>query len=156
MTAYIPNPECKHRGLYRILARNLRIGVYDFETGGFLGIREKFGSRFVFAEYHWDNGQPYGTVKPLSLLPGELPSEIETSERLPGYLCTGNYPEVGCLRLLKEEADEKFYHEHLDGVPCAAGEKVRGGYRHNEPLLKWLEEMEAQHPFALQWCNKEG
>lgn len=61
----IPKVDCKHGYVYRIKSRNLIVGVYNSETGGFVGIREKFGSEYLFPEFHHDNGPPYGTVAPI-------------------------------------------------------------------------------------------
>ena len=60
--------ECKHGYLYKIDARNFTLGVYNKDEEGFLGIRRKFNFRFIEIEFHWDTGEPYGTVKPLELL----------------------------------------------------------------------------------------
>ncbi len=56
--------DCKHGWTYKIHSRNLVVGVFNKERNGFVGIREKFGSRYLFMEYHWDTGAPHGTVKP--------------------------------------------------------------------------------------------
>jgi hypothetical protein len=61
----IPKVDCKHGYVYRINSRNLIAGVYNSQTGGFVGIREKFGSEYLFPEFHRDNGPPYGTVSPV-------------------------------------------------------------------------------------------
>jgi len=76
----IPKADCKDRKLYRIKSRNLAIGVFRAATGGFLGLRTKFGSTFVDEEFHWDNGEPYGTVDPQEELPEELPSGVPNEE----------------------------------------------------------------------------
>jgi hypothetical protein len=60
----IPLNECRHGYTYRIRSRNLTVGVFDSEKSGFVGIREKFGSRYLFTEFHRDTGAPYGTVSP--------------------------------------------------------------------------------------------
>lgn len=60
----IPLKECQHGYTYRIVSRNLSIGVFNKENSGFVGIREKFGDRYLFTEYHRDTGAPYGTVAP--------------------------------------------------------------------------------------------
>src|ERR1019366_2259907 len=39
-------------------------GVFRATTKGFVGIREKFCNEYLFEEYHWDNGPPFGTVMP--------------------------------------------------------------------------------------------
>ena len=86
MKKYIPIPECVNGGFYRIDSRNLSFGVYSEKTKGFVGIREKFGDEYLFTEYHYDTGPPFGTVFPEELLercplePNELISTIYTEE----------------------------------------------------------------------------
>jgi hypothetical protein len=64
--------ELVEGGIYEVRSRNLDLAVYD-GNGGFTGIREKLGSRYLFTEYLRDGG-PAGTVTPgrqvASLLPG--------------------------------------------------------------------------------------
>lgn len=76
--SYIRLPDCKKGYLYRLHSRNLSYGVYDGNEG-FIGIRLKFHDRYLFTEYHWDQGPPYGTVKPMEevcpLPEGVIPQE---------------------------------------------------------------------------------
>jgi hypothetical protein len=65
---FIPVEECKPGFLYKIASRNLAIGVFNPLDNGFIGIRTKFGHRYLFTEYHWDTGAPFGTVKPVEAL----------------------------------------------------------------------------------------
>ena len=65
---YIPLSDCKHGWLYKIRSRNLILGVLREDRKGFVGIRENFDQMFLFVEYHWDTGPPFGTVKPLECL----------------------------------------------------------------------------------------
>ena len=67
-TNMIPLSECKHGYLYKIVCRKLSIGVFNEKTNGFVGIREKFGDEYLFTEYHWDTGAPFGTVQPSRLI----------------------------------------------------------------------------------------
>ena len=78
---YIPLSECKDRHLYKIVSRNLTLGVFNAERKGFIGIREKFGGCYLFMEFHWDTGAPYGTVSPLKELE-KIPDNIQVSEDL--------------------------------------------------------------------------
>jgi len=78
---YLRKEQCIHRHVYRINSRNLAYGAYNEQTGGFNGIREKFGRYYIFEEYHWDNGPPFGTVHPQEDL-GLLPEGIEAVESL--------------------------------------------------------------------------
>lgn len=68
MENYISIKGCKRGGLYRILARNFSLGLYDSKQKGFIGIRQKFKMEFLDVEYHWDIGNPYGTAKPVEFL----------------------------------------------------------------------------------------
>lgn len=77
----IPLTECKNGFLYRIHSRNLTHGVFVQAHGGFVGIREKFGSKYLFMEYHYDTGPPYGTVHPLEEL-SKIPDDIVLEESL--------------------------------------------------------------------------
>lgn len=77
----IPIDQCVERKLYKLHARNIKIGVYIREPkhgGGewyhFYGIRTKFGSRFIDAENHWD-AQEFASCAPLEEI-GECPEGI--------------------------------------------------------------------------------
>jgi len=78
---YIPINECVDRGAYEMRSRNLHIGVFSIKDGGFIGIREKFRSLYLFTEYHYDNGPPFGTVRPTKKI-GDLPADIENEENM--------------------------------------------------------------------------
>lgn len=77
----IPMDRCITRRIYRIKSRNLRFGVYDGQ-GGFIGIREKFSDRYLFTEYHWDQGPPHGTVYSQVDLGIDLPPDIPLEKSL--------------------------------------------------------------------------
>jgi hypothetical protein len=62
---HIPMDQCKEGFLYIIDARNSKLGIYDTENMSFTISRYKIGNNFLFEEYHWDTGSPYGTAKPL-------------------------------------------------------------------------------------------
>jgi len=62
---YIPMAQCKEGFLYIIDARNSKLGIYNEANNSFTISRYKFGSNFLFEEFHWDTGIPYGTAKPL-------------------------------------------------------------------------------------------
>ena len=48
---------------YVCKARNFHVGKWNGK--GFEYTRYKFGHTFQDVEYHWDDGPPYGTAKPL-------------------------------------------------------------------------------------------
>lgn len=77
---WVPIEECERGHVYRLRSRNLAVGVFDGDTG-FIGIRDKLGRRYLFCEFHWDTGAPYGTAQPLADL-GPVPADIVLAERL--------------------------------------------------------------------------
>lgn len=75
----VPISECIARRLYKVGSRNLTWGVYNGKEG-FIGIREKFRSKYLFTEFHWDQGPPYGTVHTVIDTGIDLPENIELLE----------------------------------------------------------------------------
>lgn len=75
---YLPREQCKHGYLYRLASRNLPIGVWNAATRGFVGVRLKFGRRYLFEEYHWDEPE-FATARPLEVLE-PLPADIDVNE----------------------------------------------------------------------------
>lgn len=66
---YIKIEDLKPGYLYRIHARNASYGIWFGDTGttdafGFAISRLKFGSNFVFTEFHWDM-PAFATVRPI-------------------------------------------------------------------------------------------
>lgn len=78
---HIPLRSCIDGHVYRIDSRNLSYGVFHAAVEGFTGIRNKFGWNYLFTEFHWDQGPPYGTVTPLEDL-GPLPALITDNLQL--------------------------------------------------------------------------
>jgi hypothetical protein len=84
---YISLGQCQDSFLYIISARNAKLGIFCSEDSSFKISREnsrptyilkngqwvKDGPTYLTKEYHWDTGEPFGTVKPLvSLGPVKL------------------------------------------------------------------------------------
>jgi hypothetical protein len=80
---YIPIGQCVDRGVYRLRSRNLRLGVFDAQTGEFTGIRTKWSERFLDNEEHWDKGAPHGTAKPTEKI-GDLPAGVNLLDYFKG------------------------------------------------------------------------
>jgi hypothetical protein len=55
--------------------------VFNQDTQGFVGIREKFKKLYLFVEFHFDTGAPFGTVSPIKQLEA-LPEDIELGEHI--------------------------------------------------------------------------
>lgn len=148
----IPKSECRDRVLYRIRSRNLVLGVYRAESGGFLGLRTKFGQVYVFEEYHWEN-ESYATVKPLEELPETLPPEIPNEEGL-GTVCS--FCDVPCAYVNWPEGGEREITLPTGGTMRVPGEwrhlgptdctKVSAVGKANTALHEWLLSMGAKYP----------
>lgn len=64
MDTYIPKDQLVVGAKYECLARNFTEGTWNGEAFDYM--RYKWGDTFPDTEFHWDDGPPYGTVKPLT------------------------------------------------------------------------------------------
>lgn len=137
MSDYIKLDECVNGCLYRISSRNLTFGVYRSDAKGFVGIREKFGDEYLFTEYHYDTGAPFGTVHPKEFLESCPLADLRES--------------IGAF-------DSVTNREVAFDKPIAAGGKgwyyldtgeqsqdIRAVSRDNQKLFDWLKEKEVQY-----------
>lgn len=130
----IPKDQCKHGYTYRIHSRNLTVGVYNEKDGGFVGIREKFGDRFLFPEFHHDNGAPYGTVKPVREIE-KCPIEDQRAHL--DDLCGNCQKRVDWKKTDEKKGTGVWYH--LEEGDC----KEASPYApRNKPLFEYLEKVE--------------
>lgn len=74
--------DCQNGKLYKLHARNIKIGIWCAKTQSFIGIRTKFGSRFLDDENHWDAPE-FATASPLEII-GEIPSDLVVDENYYG------------------------------------------------------------------------
>lgn len=72
----------ENRRVYVIRSRNLSVGVWHAEAHGFIGVRRKFDSEYLFTEYHWDHDPHVGTVRAAKPTDTLVPEEIPLAERL--------------------------------------------------------------------------
>ena len=133
MSNYISLDECQKGGLYKINSRNLSFGVFD-GNGGFVGIREKFSNLYLFTEYHWDTGAPYGTVHPKELL--EICSLSDIRERTGIYDGFTKRP-VEFDKPVKDGGKGWYFVDTGE-----ASEKISPHSEENKALFKYLEEKE--------------
>jgi hypothetical protein len=97
-------------GLYYIDARNAEYGIWLYNQLGFIIRRLKFTNIFLFVEYHYDTGSPFGTVKPKIFLE-KCPFSIEALQ-----IQTNDINDMGytyediILEYLKRK--EEYYGKH--------------------------------------------
>jgi hypothetical protein len=135
------------------MSRNLRIGVYDAARGGFNGLRTKFGSTYVFMEYHWDNGPPHGTATAVRELPETLPDDITiNSDR--GTECSECHGDIEYVPESYEKVDADGKRRQVPGYWRQVGTSGAHGehgdrwtpmMKYNERLHKWLAGLESKY-----------
>jgi hypothetical protein len=120
--------NCKHGHLYKINSRNLTYGVFNSKNNGFIGIREKFKHKFLFTEYHWDTGEPFGTAKPLEEIE-KIPDNIEIKES---------------MGTVDSKTKKPIYFQDGKGWLFDNGEKCEGfaTYVENQKLFQYLEKFQ--------------
>jgi hypothetical protein len=143
---YLPLDQCEKRKIYTISSRNLTLGVFNGLTG-FIGIREKFDSKYLFTEYHYDSQS--GTVRPIKEI-GLLPDWIELKTSL-GSVCGNCQKPVKAIPIGPDPTpvrwehipqsywnDEKDCVESVDFGDCV----VRPSSLTNVYLFDYLEKLE--------------
>lgn len=129
---------CRNGWVYRLRSRNLAFGVFVKESNGFIGLREKFGHKYLFAEYHWDTGAPFGTVCPLEELE-PAPPGLVLKEIGPLIDSTTNRP-VTDTRTAFPAPPAYIYAD--TGEPCTSND-IR--YSANQPLHDFMTQIEAKY-----------
>jgi hypothetical protein len=92
--------DCIKGRVYKIRCRNLSYGVWNGRDG-FIGIRLKFHDRYLFTEYHYDTGAPFGTVWSAIDTGTDVPKHIRLVENLE----TIDYKTKRPMHFVKENED---------------------------------------------------
>jgi hypothetical protein len=125
--------DCIHGHVYLLQSRNLVIGAWDSEKEGFAGIREKFGNRFIFVEYHWDCPS-FATARPLEDL-GPLPEGIEPVDHF-GALGKDSGRAVYWDAEAKDDQNPLGRNRYKDTNEIC---EERSHHPHNDALFAYLE-----------------
>lgn len=137
----IPLKDCIVGRIYEIQSRNLLLGVYNGNTG-FIGIREKFGSLYLFTEYHIE---PIGTVRPFRDTEINVPEEILLTTSLGTYDYVTKRPIIWDETINNPKAflgtSNKGWWRFADGN-CEVALEGSATNRHNSPLFAYLLALE--------------
>ena len=144
----IPLKECEHASVYVIKSRNLSYGVFNQHTNGFIGIREKFNDRYLFTEFHYEDGAPFGTVTPLGKIE-KLPSAIQIRERV-GPICSKC--KRGIYHGPKTNQDRDSTKFHIDD-DSAIEEEAFSWVKTYVPLFDYLDRLQQGHDYHFD-CFK--
>jgi len=129
---YLALAECVKGHVYKLRSRNLRIGVFNGTTG-FIGIRTKWDSRYLFTEYHWDYEGSYGTVHPLEDMGVVVPETIELRENTDSFDQVTGRP-VDFDRPVAEGGRGWFFTDTGE-----ADQNIRSVYGTYKPLFEFLD-----------------
>lgn len=123
---WLPMPELRDGALYVIDARNTHLGVWQESESGFQIARPLFeprpeGRRMVwhhrghypFVEYHWDTGEPLGTVRPLVFVK-DVPETVKDEDDLLAYL-------IRAEEQITEELASELVRRSLDSISQEVG-----------------------------------
>lgn len=121
--------------VYKLTSRNLSIGVFN-GVDGFIGIRTKFGNRYLFTEIEWDQDKNYGTARALGQL-GAIPEDIILREHL-GTECEYCHKPVN-FDMTRPERER--WHHNDDTLICE-GKGYGPVTISNKKLFAVLEEFE--------------
>ena len=100
--------------VYRLRSRNLECGVWNGKDG-FVGIRTKFGGRFLDVEIHWDLSDTFGTALALEAL-GTIPESISLDTTL-GTQCANCHKPLNYVEHHPEHERAGGEWLHDDGSP---------------------------------------
>lgn len=107
--------EQRQRGrVYRLQSRNLESGVW-YGKDGFVGIRTKFGRRFLDLEIHWGLSKTFGTAQALESL-GTISESISLDISL-GTECGNCHKPVNYVKRHAEQKGSSGEWLHDDGSP---------------------------------------
>lgn len=153
--------------LYRLNARNIRMGIWNPDLqggkGAFIGIRTKFGNRYLDRELHHDADPHFGTATPTEEL-GVCPLEEKRDDL--GTVCGRCEDEFNIqvpvkylpytdgprtVTYLKGKLNEytvtytSGWQHTADGGKCT---NPHGRRVSNDALFRWLEQLEKEFPDA--------
>ena len=127
----VPLPECIPRRLYKLKCRNLIMGVFDGDQG-FIGIRQKWASKFLDTEYHWDQGPPYGTVYGVEDTGIDMPADVQLCSS-PGTIDQVTERWVAFDKPVNEGGKGWYFTDTGEPSP-----DIRPCGKKNEALFDWL------------------
>lgn len=159
---FIPMNEYEDRRVYKLKCRNLLVGAWCADQGGFIGIRMKFNDRYLDTEYARQDGGMYGTADATEALNLWVPEEIPMEEllclecRYCGQIVEQIYeydPEFKPNKGMKRIGDRHIELEaaeacEYDGVYCAQ-------WRGNQALFDLLDPID-QQLFEERKKEREG
>ena len=129
----IPFEELKIGTVYKLNSRNLALGVFTADKG-FIGIRTKFGNRFLDQEYEWCTDDNYGTARAIEDIGkiNDIELVISLGTRCPKCSQTVNFD-------INREVKSRWHHDD-DTVMCEGAIPTSIG---NKELFLALERFEA-------------
>ena len=121
------------------------MGVFDGKSG-FIGIRKKFESHYLATEYHWDQGPPHGTARPVRDIGVDAPPDVVLSDS------GGTIDDITGRTIVQDDTidnpnegfeNKKGWWKFVDtGEPCGPVGKMSAVALSNRKLEKFLGKVE--------------
>lgn len=100
-----PLDQLQPRRVYYVRARNLQVAAFEPDQSAFIGIREKFDARYLFAEAARDHeGPSWGTAWTQGVTPYTVPQDVRLAERSPELFALLDGLPVGPLDFIPDVA----------------------------------------------------
>lgn len=122
------------RGIYRLRARNLTMGVWTGQS--WIGIREKFGDFYLDQSEVPGDDRVIGSARATEKI-GELPDEVETRARMPTVCDACGHP----VEFVPDRPDQRVPGKWVHKTYVNFCEKARPIGRQYQPLYDFLESL---------------
>lgn len=132
----IPFDQLVKGTVYKLHSRNLATGVFTGKQG-FIGIRTKFGSRYLFEEIEYSQDNNYGTAVATEML-GTIPLDIPLTDRLGTACATCSKP----VNFDKSRSYGARWEHDDDAVPPEDAHDIYPVSVSNQQLFEALEAYE--------------
>lgn len=140
---FIPVADLEHGRAYRIKSRNLRVGFWNADKDGFVGVREKFGDRYLFTEHQWrERGGTANALEALDVYAGDIPVQEHI-----GLMCRFCDTPIEQIWEDAEREDGTVWKKcvgdrHLEDTDCVPEESHFGYWKMNKPLFDLIDELD--------------
>lgn len=143
---YLKMDELQDGYIYKIIARNAYVGIWNQKNSSFIISRRKVSDKpFLFEEFHWDFDSQLGTAKPLELIEEAPFSNYENEEAITSYLeaLERKYPLIeGFDTVSDRQASAANYRDHLSGKKLKQNRK--------RSMLEFVDGTDGQIKYSLE------
>ena len=112
----IPLEKCKDGFLYFLFARRSNCGIFNLARKSFTIRRTKLGHDYLFDEFHYETGEPFGTAVPLE--------ELERAPILDDEARKLQWLELAAIRYTLKERSKELFKRIWPSITFHEGEEL--------------------------------